>query len=65
MSKLPGDYYYYNEATYEMVGEATGKTYKLGMPVKVKAVGTDKMTRTIDFSLVTELDEEYNSGNEG
>ncbi len=54
VSKLPGDYYYYNESTYEMVGEATGKTYKLGMPVTVRVEDCDKMTRTIDFSLVRE-----------
>ena len=64
VSKLPGDYFYYKEDSYEMVGESTGKTYKLGMPVKVKAVGTDKMTRTIDFSLVAEDDEEYNNTDE-
>ena len=54
VAKLPGDYYYYKEETYEMVGEATGRTFKLGMKVKVKAVSTDKLTRTIDFSLVEE-----------
>ncbi len=58
ISKLPGDYYYYNESTYEMVGDATGRTYKLGMPVKVRAVGCDRLTRTIDFSLCSE-DEEW------
>ena len=58
VSKLPGDYYYYNESTYEMVGEATGKTYKLGMPVTVRVSGVDRMTRTIDFSLVEDTEEE-------
>lgn len=58
ISKLPGDYYYYNESTYEMVGEATGRAYKLGMPVKVRAVNCDRMTRTIDFSLVSEEEED-------
>jgi len=59
ISKLPGDYYYYNESTYEMVGEATGRTYKLGMPVKVRTVGCDRMTRTIDFSLVSDTEDEW------
>ncbi len=54
VAKLPGDYYYYKEETYEMVGEAAGRTYKLGMKVKVKAVATDKLTRTIDFELLEE-----------
>lgn len=52
VSKLPGDYYYYNETTYEMTGEATGRTYKLGMPVKVCVAECDKTARTIDFSLI-------------
>lgn len=51
VSKLPGDYFYYREESYEMVGESTGITYKLGMPVRVMAVSTDKMTRTVDFVL--------------
>lgn len=52
VSKLPGDYYYYNENTYEMVGDATGRTFKLGMPVKVCVEECDRVNRTIDFSLV-------------
>lgn len=52
VSKLPGDYYYYNENTYEMVGDATGRTFKLGMPVKVCVEECDRANRTIDFSLV-------------
>lgn len=52
VSKLPGDYYYYNESTYEMVGDATGRTFKLGMPVKICVDDCDRMTRTIDFSIV-------------
>ncbi len=51
VSRLPGDYFYYREETYEMVGEATGKTYKLGMPVKVRVTGADRITRTVDFDL--------------
>ena len=51
VSKLPGDYYYFDEAHYEMVGEATGRSYKLGMPVTVRVAGTDRLTRTVDFDL--------------
>lgn len=52
VSKLPGDYYYYNESACEMVGEATGRIYKLGMPVTVCIDGCDRFNRTIDMSLV-------------
>ncbi len=55
VSKLPGDYYYYNESTYEMVGDATGRTFKLGMPVTVCVDDCDRMMRTIDFSLVEKI----------
>ncbi len=51
VSKLPGDYFYYDESTYEMVGQATGKSYKLGMPVKVCVEDCDRFNRTIDFSI--------------
>ena len=54
VSKLPGDYYYYNENTYEMVGEATGRTFKLGMPVRIRVDGCNRFNRTIDFSLEEE-----------
>ena len=54
VAKIPGDYYYYNESTYERVGEATGKTFKLGMKVKVKATATDTFAKTIDFALAGE-----------
>jgi len=52
VSKLPGDYYYYNESTCEMVGEATGRSFKLGMPVKVVVDSCDRFSKTIDFDLV-------------
>ncbi len=54
VSRLPGDYYYYNESACEMVGEATGKSYKLGMPVKIVVDGCDRFNRTIDFDIVEE-----------
>ncbi len=57
VSKLPGDYYYYREESYEMIGEVTGRTFKLGMMVKVKAVSTDRLTRTIDFDIVEDEEE--------
>ena len=52
ISKIPGDYYYYNENTCEMVGDATGRTFKLGMPVRVRVNECDRFARTIDFDLV-------------
>lgn len=51
VSKLPGDYFYYEEASYEMKGRSTGQVYKLGMPVRVRVDGADRITRTVDFSI--------------
>ena len=59
VSKLPGDYFYYNENTYEMVGDATGYAYKLGMPVKVRVEDCDKLMKTIDFSIVRDGEEDW------
>lgn len=52
VTALEGDYFNYIESTYEMVGEHTGKSYKLGQTVKVRVIGTNRLLRTIDFELV-------------
>lgn len=54
VTNMHDDHYNYMEDTYEMVGEHTGKRYKLGQTVWVQVVGTDKLMRTIDFELVEE-----------
>ena len=56
VSKLPGDYFYFSEKTGEMVGEATGKKYVLGMPVRIRVDACDEFARTIDFSPFEETD---------
>lgn len=49
VSSLEGDYYYYDEANYEMVGRDSGKKYKLGQRIAVIVKDTDRFTRTVDF----------------
>lgn len=60
VSMLPGDYFYYDESSYEMVGQATDIRYKLGQRIKVRVNATDKISRTIDFVIPQEweLEEE-------
>jgi ribonuclease R len=48
------DYYHYDEASYKMIGERTGRVFELGMRVPVLVKKTDKMLRTIDFELYEE-----------
>ncbi len=58
VATLPGDYFYYDEASYEMVGRDTGETYKLGQRLSVQVKGVDRLTRTVDFALPDEETED-------
>ena len=51
MSDLADDYYIFDEKNYELVGERTRKTYKLGQSVRVTVSGTDPVLRSVDFVL--------------
>ncbi len=51
VSMLSGDYFYYDEASYEMVGQATDIRYKLGQKLTVKVNTVDRISRNIDFVL--------------
>lgn len=55
VSRLPGDYFYYDEANCEMVGDRTGITYKLGQKLTVQVHFADRFNRTIDFVLPDHL----------
>ena len=61
VADIPGDYYYFDEEHYSMVGEHTGKTYKLGSKIKVTVAAVDKLVKTIDFVIAEE--EEGNQEN--
>ncbi len=58
VSELHGDYFVFNEERMELRGELSGKVYKLGQKVKVAVMGTDRLTRTIDFLPVEGEDRE-------
>jgi len=58
VTSLKDDYYFYDEEHYMMVGEHTKKCFKLGEKVRIRVVGVDKLTRTIDFELAGEDDED-------
>ncbi len=51
VSRLAGDYYYYNEEAYEMVGRDSGKSFKLGQKINIMVDGVDYMQRSIEFVL--------------
>ncbi len=54
VTELTDDFYQYYEDTYELVGEATNRRYKLGQKVQVRVEHCDRIMRTIDFALVGE-----------
>lgn len=51
---MADDHYEYKEDCYEMQGERTGKSYKLGQEVYVRVLGADRLSRTIDFEIAEE-----------
>ncbi len=58
VSMLPGDYFYYDESAYEMVGQATDRRYRLGERIRIKVNAVDKISRTIDFVIPEAWEEE-------
>ncbi|MCM1044511.1 MAG: ribonuclease R [Candidatus Gastranaerophilales bacterium] len=51
--RLPGkERYYYDEAAGEIVGKNSGRTYRLGMALKVKVLSCDRTLRAIEFEPV-------------
>ena len=58
VTNMQDDHYDYYEGSYEMVGEHTGKVYKLGQNVRVRVIDTNRMMRTIDFEIVSEGERE-------
>lgn len=49
---LPKDYYYHEASHHRMVGERTGRIFRLGQKLKVKVVRVNLEERKIDFELV-------------
>lgn len=56
VSKLAGDYFYYEEETYEMVGRDSGIRYKLGQKVAITVDSVDYFQKSIDFILADTQD---------
>lgn len=54
VSRMAGDYYYYDEQAYEMIGRDTGRTYRLGQKVDVIVDDVDLQMKSVDFVLQKE-----------
>ena len=54
VSDLGTDYFHFDAARHQMLGERTAVRYRLGDKVRIKVVRVDLDTAKIDFELVTE-----------
>ncbi len=52
VSELGADYFHYDEAGHVMVGERTGRRFRLADRVRIKVMRADLETNKIDFRLV-------------
>ena len=49
---IEGDYYYYDDARFEVVGRNSGRRIAFGEEVWIRVKGVDMRRRTIDFELI-------------
>lgn len=50
------DYYIFDENKYELIGEATKQTFRLGQKVRIYVADADKVMRTVDFLLADDVE---------
>ena len=56
VSELGQDYFHYDQSKHWMLGERTGKRYRLGDRVRIKVMRADIETSKIDFALVETIE---------
>jgi len=52
VSYMTDDYYRYDERHFAMIGERTGKVFRIGDEITVRVVNVNKDERSIDFEIV-------------
>ncbi len=65
VSYMNDDYYYYDEDTYSLYGERTGKVYRIGDRVRVRVTGVNIDEHKVDFELVSEEETEEEPAKKG
>ena len=58
VSTLRGDYYHFDEDNYRLIGEITKREFTLGKRVRVRVADADVETKTVDFVLTGEREDE-------
>ncbi|MBX6394408.1 MAG: ribonuclease R [Alicyclobacillaceae bacterium] len=57
ISYMEDDYYQFDDRQFALIGERTGRTFRIGDRVRVLVAGANKEERTIDFRLVEAVGE--------
>jgi len=52
VSYMTDDYYHYLDSQYALVGERTGKMYRIGDEVRVRVMAVDEDERRVEFELI-------------
>lgn len=53
VADMRDDHYEFAEQTYELAGEHSGRSYKLGQTVRVRVTDADKLQRTVNFEIIS------------
>lgn len=61
ISAMKDDYYQFFPERMMLIGERTGKIFRIGQPVKVRLTKADVETREIDFELIPDSNEKKSS----
>ena len=54
VSELGSDYFHFDAARHQLIGEKTGRRYRLADRVRIKIIRVDLESSRIDFSLPAE-----------
>ncbi len=66
VSFLTDDYYHYDEGSYSLIGERTGRIMRIGDKVRIKVSGVNIEERKVDFELLEHFpDEDFVPGKKG
>ncbi len=57
-ASMADDFYIYDEKNIRLVGERTGREYTLGQKVMIRVLAADRLTKNIDFRIVSEDEDE-------
>jgi len=55
VSDLGTDYFHFDAARHQMMGERSGKRFRLGDKVRIRVIRVDLETSRIDFTLAEEV----------